>query len=110
MTNQSYLGEFEHLVILAILRLSPDAFGGSIRAEIMDQAGRRVSFGALYSALRRMESKGLILGEERSPLPEDASRPRRYFVVTEVGLEAVRRAQDRLSSMSAGLESVIRGG
>ena len=103
MTNEDYLGEFEHLVLLGILRLGDEAYGARIREEIVERAARDVSFGALYSALRRLERKGLISGTER--LGENSTgRPRRYFAASSSGLAAVRRSQTRLARMAEGVQ------
>ena len=57
--SDAYLGEFEHLVLLAVVRLRNDAYGVPIRRTIEERAERSVSFGAVYSTLRRLEAKGV---------------------------------------------------
>ena len=64
------LGEFEQLILLAILRLRDDAYGVTIRAELADRAGREVAPGALYTALDRLETKGLITSRMSDPTPQ----------------------------------------
>jgi DNA-binding PadR family transcriptional regulator len=59
------LGEFEQLVLLAIVRMSPDAYGVTIRQEIEDRTGRAVTIGALYTALDRLDRKGCVLPAPR---------------------------------------------
>jgi DNA-binding PadR family transcriptional regulator len=102
-----YLGEFEQLVLLAILRLGADASGVGIAGKLEAEAGRRVARGALYTTLDRLEDKGLLRwkiapgGESRGRLP------RRMYSVTPRGLAAVRAAHDVLRRMSRGLEGVL---
>lgn len=98
-----YLGEFEHLVLLAILQAGPKAYGVPVRHEIVRRAGRDVSFGAVYSTLRRLEAKGLVASEPGDPEPVSGGRARKLVRLTETGLEAVRASQARISRMSEGL-------
>jgi DNA-binding PadR family transcriptional regulator len=94
------LGEFEHLVLLAVLR-QPDGMGSArIGRELEERAGRRVSRGALYSALDRLEAKGFLAWEVDASPPERGGHPPRRFTVTREGRRALsdyRRAIDRLS-------------
>ena len=104
MTNprqSTYLGEFEHLVLLAILQLEEQAHGAPIRQLLEERCQRSVSYGALYSTLRRMRTKGLVAADSE---PGQGARPRQVFSVTEAGLEAVRASQLRLTAMSKGLD------
>ena len=100
-----YLGEFEHLVLLAVLRLADQAYGVPIRRTIEEQAQRAVSFGAVYSTLRRLEAKGFVAAVTAPP---DASsgRPKRIFQLTEPGLETLSAARRRLQKMADGLDQV----
>lgn len=98
-----YLGEFEHLVLLAILRLGPDAYGVRIRRIIIERAERSVSFGAVYSTLRRLEAKGMICGREEDPDEGEVGRPKRIFRVTDAGIETLAQARRRIERMSSGL-------
>lgn len=102
------LGEFEHLVLLAILRVGAGAYGVPIRDEIESRARRSVSLGALYATLRRLETKGLVASEATEA--EDTGRARKVVRVTPRGLEAVRHAQARFRRMSDGLDEVLQGG
>jgi len=67
MTTPAYLGEFEHLLLLAVLRLGSDAYGVDIARELEARAGRSVSRGALYTSLDRLEDKGLVAFRYCSP-------------------------------------------
>ena len=103
-----YLGEFEQLVLLAILRLGGDAHGVGIGRELEAQAGRVVSRSALYTTLDRLEGKGLLRwkiaagGEERGRLP------RRVYTLSAHGLASIRAAQHMFQRMTRGLESVLK--
>jgi PadR family transcriptional regulator PadR len=110
MRRKGYLGEFEQLVLLATLRLRECAYGPAIAAELEEQAGRRVSRGALYGTLDRLERKGYLDwtmepgGEERS------GQPLRRFQVTEAGLEILRATQAAVRRLEAGLEDLLSEG
>jgi PadR family transcriptional regulator, regulatory protein PadR len=69
MGKQNHLGEFEQLVLLAILRLGSNAYGMAIRREIEERAGRKTSIGALYLTLDRMEQKGFVASETGEATP-----------------------------------------
>jgi PadR family transcriptional regulator, regulatory protein PadR len=107
MSRQGTLGEFEYLVLLAVLRLRGEAVGGAIARELEEKAGRRVSRGALYSALDRLEAKGFLGWEEAGTVPARGGHPMRRFEVTEAGLEAVREYRSAVRRLSAGLEHVL---
>jgi len=104
-TDHSSLGEFEHLVLLAVLRVGEGAYGVPIRDEIEARAGRRVSLGALYATVRRMETKGWV--QSVTVEAPDTGRPRKIVTVTSEGLAAVRAAQARLRRMADGLAEVL---
>lgn len=84
------MGEFEQLVLLAILRLEQGAYGMEIRAEIEARTGRDVSYGAVYTTLDRLERKGWVSHELGSPTPERGGRAKKYFRVERAGREALR--------------------
>ena len=93
------LGEFELLVLLAVLRLGDDAYAVAIVDDIGERTGRRVRRAAVYTALQRLETKGLVstwLGEAR---PERGGKARRNVRVEPAGVEAIREAQSALQSM-----------
>jgi DNA-binding PadR family transcriptional regulator len=98
------LGEFEHLILLAILRLSDSAYGMSVRREIADRTGRDVSIGAVYATLDRLAAKGLVTSAMSDPTPERGGRAKRSFRLTGAGIEAVNRTRRELSNMLEGLE------
>ncbi|HVS15983.1 MAG TPA: PadR family transcriptional regulator [Thermoanaerobaculia bacterium] len=104
MTDRAFLGEFEQMVLAAVLRLAEHAYGAAILTEIEDRTGRRVSSGSLYVTLDRMEQKGLIETWRDDPTPERGGRPRRYVRVTRSGLEALRDVRQALLNLWRGIE------
>ncbi len=98
------LGEFEHIVLLAILRLGDDAYAIPIREEIEARTGRSVARGALYTALERLETKRCLRSRLGEPLPERGGRARRYFTVTAAGLASIRSSRRSLLRLWQGLE------
>lgn len=102
-----FLGEFEQMVLLAIIRLEDDAFGGKIREEIEQRVGRTVARGALYTTLDRMESKGLVSSRSGEKQADRGGRPRRYFTVGAAGLESLRESRKALLSLWSGIEGVL---
>lgn len=102
------LGEFEQLILLAILRLRDDAYGVTIRTELVDRAGRNVAPGALYTALDRLETKGLITSRMSDPTPQRGGRAKRHVTVTAAGMEALTRALHAYERLLDGL-NLVRG-
>jgi PadR family transcriptional regulator PadR len=103
MAKGESLGEFEHLILLAVLRLRDDAYGMRVRREIAERTGRDVSIGAVYATLERLEAKGLAEASVSDPTPERGGRGKRSFRVTGAGMEAVNRTRQDMASMSEGL-------
>jgi DNA-binding PadR family transcriptional regulator len=97
------LGEFEQMVLLAILRLGVEAYGVSIRSEIVACTGREPAPGALYTTLDRMEEKGIVRSWLGEATPERGGRAKRYFVVTKGGLAALKSAQQAYQNLMHGL-------
>jgi DNA-binding PadR family transcriptional regulator len=104
MTDRAFLGEFEQMVLSAVLRLEDQAYGAAILTEISSQTRRRVAGGALYITLDRLESKGLIETWRGDPTPERGGRPKRFVRVTPVGLEALRDVRQALLRLWCGIE------
>jgi PadR family transcriptional regulator PadR len=107
MADTSYLGEFEYSVLLAILRLDPEASPVPIRHLIESRTGRQVARGALYTALDRLERKGCLRSAIAEDTPERGGRPRRHFTLTPAGLRALRATHGALTSLSVGLEALL---
>lgn len=101
-----YLGEFEQLVLLAILRLGDDAYGMRIRQEIIT-AGRSVSLGAVYVTLERLEEKGCVSSSVGDPIPERGGRAKKYFQVRASGLLALKRSVNTTAFLCEGLGEFI---
>jgi PadR family transcriptional regulator PadR len=97
------LGDFELLVLLAILRAEGDAYGSSILKELQERSGRTVSRGALYVTLDRLEWKGYVSSRAGEATPSRGGRPRRYYTVRPTGLALLRRSLEALRRMSEGL-------
>ena len=108
MSNRDHLGEFEHIVVLALLRLSDQAYGVTVRQEIEVRTGREVSIGAVYATLARLETKGFVRSYLGDPTPERGGRSKRFFRVTAKGLAAVNRTHRALQSMADGLRLARR--
>lgn len=101
------LGDFEQLVLLAVLRAGDAAYGTRILQELRASGGRHVSRGALYVTLARLEEKGLLRGRAGEPSPVRGGRPRRYVRVSASGLRALRASRATLLRLWAGLEAAL---
>lgn len=97
------LGEFEHQVMLAALRLGADAYSVSIVLELEERTGREVSQAAVFITLRRLEEKGLL--ESRLAAAEDSGRERRYVSLTPEGLDRLRETRRTLARLWEGLDA-----
>jgi PadR family transcriptional regulator, regulatory protein PadR len=104
----AYLGEFEQLLLLTVLRLGSDAFGTDIARDLDQRAGRSVSRGALYTSLDRLEDKGLVRWKVESGTPARNGLPRRVYAVTPTGLAALRESRNTLQRMWRGLEHLLK--
>ena len=104
MRGAPTLGEFEQVVLLAILRLDDGAYGVSIRNEIAQCTGREPSPGALYTTLDRLETKQLLSSRVGEPTPQRGGRAKRYYMVTSQGLAAVTRAQRSYQKLLEGVK------
>jgi DNA-binding PadR family transcriptional regulator len=99
----TYLGEFEQIVLLAILRLGEKAYGVPIRAEIENRASRKVTVGALYSTLDRLEAKGLVHSWFADATAQRGGRSKRYFKLLPAGMEALAGSKAVFDRMWEGL-------
>lgn len=104
MPDPVYLGEFEQLVLLAVLRLGDGAYGVTVRHEIETRTGRDVSIGAIYATLNRLETKGLVKSRAGEPTAARGGRAKRLFRVTAPGVRSITEAQRVLKRMLDGLE------
>jgi DNA-binding PadR family transcriptional regulator len=104
MAKGDYLGEFEQLVVLSLLRLDNEGYGMLVRRELEQTTGREVTIGAVYGTLDRLEEKGLVSSWRSEPDPVRGGRSRRYFRVEPEGEAALARAREMFRKMWDGVE------
>jgi PadR family transcriptional regulator, regulatory protein PadR len=109
MPKPNYLGEFELLVMLTVLRLGDGAYGVPISREIERQTGRDVAFGTVYSTLERLQEKGFVCSNLGDATRERGGRAKRYFRVTSAGLRTVRETKQGLIRLWRGLRELEGG-
>jgi DNA-binding PadR family transcriptional regulator len=97
------LGEFEQVVLLALVRLGPDAYGATIRREIETRTGRDLAISAVYVTLDRLETKGLVRSRVGEPTPQRGGRRRKHFVLLPAGRRAITQACRAFGVMAEGL-------
>jgi PadR family transcriptional regulator PadR len=103
-TMRTYLGEFEQLLLFALVQLDGDAYGAGIRRLIEARTGRTVSPGAIYTALDRLESRRLVSSALGEPTARRGGKRRRYYRIEPAGVELLRRSHDALARMAQGLD------
>lgn len=103
MGKGEFLGEFEQVVLLAVVRLGPAAYGLGVRREIERRAGREVTVGAVYTTLARLEDKGFVTSHEGEPAPQRGGRARRLFRVLPEGVRALEASRGMLERMWDGV-------
>jgi len=107
MGEPDYLGQFEQLVLLAVLRLGADAYGVTIRQEIELRTGKAISIGATYATLDRLERKRYVRSWSGDPTPQRGGRSKRYFSVEAEGARALKHTLEAVGSMREGLQPVL---
>ena len=105
--TREFLGEFEQMVLLAILREDDRAFGLEVRRRIETDAGRQVSRGAFYTTLERLERKGLLKWAEAVPDDSRRAGALRRYAVTPAGLAALRASRAATVALSRGLDALL---
>jgi PadR family transcriptional regulator, regulatory protein PadR len=110
MAGREYLGEFEHIVLLAVLRLGDEAYGASVRREIETRTGRALTVGALYRTLDRLELKGYVSSRVGDPTPERGGRAKRHFQLRPLGMRSLRASRQALAAMWDGFEPQVNRG
>jgi PadR family transcriptional regulator PadR len=100
-----HLGEFEQLVLLALVRLGEDAYGVSVQREIADRTRRNTSFGTVYTTLSRLETKGFVTSVIGEPTPERGGRGKKHFRISAPGRRALQRSLTALRTMVRGLDA-----
>lgn len=102
-----FLGEFEQMVLLAILQLKDEAFALSVLSELDQRVGRSVSRGTLYKTLERLEAKGYLQWDAEDGSPERGGHPRRRFSVTGRGITALRESREAFRKLWDGLDDLV---
>lgn len=103
MPRGDLLGSLEYLVLLALVRLGPDAYGMTVRREIEIRTGRNLSIGAVYATLDRLEAKGLVRSRLGEPTSARGGRAKRHFRIEAAGERTLKASEDAIRRMSAGL-------
>lgn len=101
-----YLGGFEQLILFSVLQLKDEAYGVSIRENIEERTGRTVSIGAIYTALGRLEERGLVRSRTEEPQGR-SGRPRKYYALSPEGARHLRESYASIQSMAGGLTSEL---
>lgn len=101
------MGEFEQLVMLAILRLKDKAYGVEIRRAVSERTGRDVAAGAVYTTLGRLESRGFVTSRVGETAPARTGQRRKYYRVEPAGAAAVHRSYTAIRDMAFGLVSEL---
>ncbi len=102
--QKDYLGHFEEIVLLAVLRLAEDAYGAKIRQTVAEALKKDVSIGAVYATLDRLERKGYIKSWQGEATPERGGRAKRYFRVEGAGAQALSDTNAARNRLAAGLD------
>ena len=105
----SHLGEFEQLILFALLRLGDDAYGVTIRQEIEARTGRPVSAGAVYTTLGRLEKRDFVSSRVGESVPQRAGRRRKYYHLEAKGAEVLHSSYERVREMARGLVPKLAG-
>jgi len=106
MPKGKNLGDLEQLVILAVMRLGDGAYGMTVRREIEANSGRRISLGAIYATLDRLENKGFVSSTLGETTRERRGRAKRFFRVQALGARALQDALADLDRMRKGIEGM----
>jgi PadR family transcriptional regulator PadR len=102
------IGDFEQLILFALVRLGADAYGVTIRREIEMRTNRAISPGALYTALDRLEKRGLVTSRLGDPTPERGGKRKRLYTLQPAGERALARVYESLRQMASGVSARLR--
>jgi DNA-binding PadR family transcriptional regulator len=105
MPRGELLGSLEHVVLLALVHLESNAYGVTVRREIEERTGRKISIGAVYTTLERLEAKGYVSSALGEPTAERGGRAKRLFHIKAEGEKVLRSSQDAIRKMTLGLKS-----
>jgi DNA-binding PadR family transcriptional regulator len=100
---RTFLGEFEQLLLLALLGVKDEAYGVEIRRAIESRAGRTVAPGAVYTALDRLERRGLVASRLGEPTAQRGGKSKRYYRILPAGETLLRQSQRSLARMASGI-------
>jgi len=103
------MSDIEHLVLLAILRLGPDAYGIPVLDEVSARSRRGVSRATVYVALKRLEQKGLVSSRLGESTPERGGRAKRYYKIMPAGVKALRESRAMLLELWRDFEPLLDG-
>jgi PadR family transcriptional regulator PadR len=106
--TSALLGEFEQIVLMAVVRLEDAAYGATIRREIEARTGRRLSISGVYTTLERLQEKGYVRSWIGDPTAERGGRRRKHFALLPPGKRALRSAYTAYTEMAAGLERRLK--
>jgi len=98
------IGEFEQLVLMAVMHAGDEAYGVPVHAEIRRRTGRDPSLAAVYKTLSRLETKGLLTMRVGPPTPERGGRRKHLYSLTSAGRKAVRQSITAITRMARGLD------
>ena len=101
------VGDFEKLLLLAVMRLGDEAYGASITEELTARTGREISPGAVYVALRRLEAKSMLRSRLGEPTAARGGRPKRYYAARRSALDVLRASQREWDAMVEGIEPML---
>jgi DNA-binding PadR family transcriptional regulator len=98
------LGEFEVLILLAIVRLKSEAYGATIHKEIEVRTGRSIAIGAIYTGLARLQKSGFVKATIGEPTPQRGGRRKKYYEIEPAGAQALAHSVNAFRQMTAGIE------
>lgn len=109
MPRGDYLGEFEHMILLAVARLGDEAYGMAILDEVQRRTGTEAAVGSVYAALDRMARQGWVASRIGPSTPERGGRAKRFFHLLPEGAQVLVRARSALDALWEGLPSDVKG-
>lgn len=107
MGEKRFLGEFEQMVLLAVLLLREEAYGVTIRRELEERVGRSVTRGALYTTMERLEAKRYLTSRMGDPTPKRGGRSKRYFQITPAGVSALKASREAMEELWRGAGPIL---
>jgi DNA-binding PadR family transcriptional regulator len=108
MSKKKHLGELEQMVLMAVLQLKDGAYGTNVLRELSERGGRKVSPGALFATIDRLEGKGLVTSNLGDPTPGRGGKRKRFLTVTPKGVAELQGAREAWARMSEGLDEVLQ--